>query len=179
MRIIFRKAMFRELGNKTAIKFFPGSYQPSMKTDKLMAVTRFIDLFGFPEDMARAEAESLITSAFISIINDIHDPGSKHISISVFRNTDIRLENPGIYMDSSGKRLKLLKRGRRASDLMDTCTSKMRDELPVYFSVQKIQLEPKAEEPAYTPHVRSPLQRLLLNDWLTPVRSTSTCSIMM
>ncbi len=94
MRIIFRKAMFRELGNKTAIKFFPGSYQPSMKTDKLMVITRFIDLFGFPEDMARAEADSLITSAFISAVNDIHDPGSEYIFLPVFREMDIRPENP-------------------------------------------------------------------------------------
>ncbi len=99
LRITFKKAMFRELGKKTAIKFFPGSYLQSLKTDKLIAITRLIDLFGYSEDMDRAEAESLIASAFISAVNDIHDPISEHISLPVFRETDIRPENPGIYMD--------------------------------------------------------------------------------
>ena len=94
LRITFKKAMFRELEKKSAIKFFPGSYLQSMNTDKLTAVTRFLDLFSYPEDMDRDEAESLIASAFISAVNDIHDPGSEHISLPVFRETDIRPETP-------------------------------------------------------------------------------------
>ena len=99
IRIIFKKAMFRELEKKSAIRFFPGSYLQSMNKDKLTAVTRFLDLFSYPEDMDRDEAESLIASAFISAVNDIPDPGTEHVSLPVFRETDIRPENPGIYMD--------------------------------------------------------------------------------
>ena len=99
IRIIFKKAMFRELEKKTAIRFFPGSYLQSMNKDKLTAVTRFLDIFSYPEDMGRDDAESLISSAFISAVNDIPDPGTEHVSLPVFRETDIRPENPGIYMD--------------------------------------------------------------------------------
>ena len=114
MRILFKKMIFHELGKTSLIRFFPGSYIQFMNKDKLVAVTRFLDLFGYPDDMDRNKAEVLITNAFRYAAKNLPDPGSEHISLPVFRETDIRPENPGIYMDMLRKEAEAMEKRERS-----------------------------------------------------------------
>lgn len=114
MRILFKKKIFHELGKTSLIRFFPGSYIQFMNKDKLVAVTRFLDLFGYPDDMDRNEAEVLITNAFRYAAKNLPDPGSERISLPVFRGTDIRPENPGIYMDMLRKEAEAMEKREKS-----------------------------------------------------------------